>query len=303
MANIVNGAKLIAAQTAYEALFKGRLAEERSDHVSPYVMDRRSTSEIEKYHFMDPLSKMELFSGNREYQRLSAQAFLVQNEVYSKGVEISIDAINDDRLDIVEPTIMQLADLGPVTWNALLAEKLRVGEVAGNLSYDGAIFFSAAHPRDGALADQKNTDTGVSLTATNFAAAVETMESLTDSKGDPIDVFPTVLMVPPALRAEGEAIVKIGPLLVGGNGDPNPNYQRTDLVVNPYLTNTTDWYLFDLRHVQKPFVRQMRSDPIFSMDTSPNAESVKQRRVVEAYSEMRGAVDYALWQFAYKGQA
>ena len=299
---IVNGAKLTAAKTSCNALFQGAIAELNDDFVGPFVMDRTSDVEFEKYHFIDPVSAMEEFSGSREYQKLIAQAFIVQNKVYTHGVEIGVDEIADDRLDIVRPAITRLANSTQQNWNKLLAAKLIAGEVAGSTGYDDAIFFSAAHPSQVGAA-RSNTDAGSALTATTFAAGVLAMESLVNTQGDPIGISPTHLVVGPLLRATAEAIVEIGPLLVGGDGDPNPNYGRCKLVVNQYLGSSLDWYLFDNSHAEKAMIRQKRSAPIFSMDESPSAESVKQRRVVEAYAEVRGAIDYGMWEFAYKGQA
>jgi len=70
------------------------------------------------------------------------------------------------------------------------------------------------------------------LTAANFNAAMAAMMSLKADGGRPLGIKPTVLVVPPSLRAAAIEIVKNERL---ANGASNPNFGVVDLIVSPWL--------------------------------------------------------------------
>lgn len=72
----------------------------------------------------------------------------------------------------------------------------------------------------------------VPLTANNFNANLAAMQSLTADGGRPLGIKPTVLVVPPTLRAAGMEIVKNERL---ANGASNPNFGVVDLIVSPWV--------------------------------------------------------------------
>jgi len=70
------------------------------------------------------------------------------------------------------------------------------------------------------------------LTAANFNAAMAAMMSFKADGGRPLGIKPTVLVVPPSLRAAAIEIVKNERL---ANGASNPNFGVVDLIVSPWL--------------------------------------------------------------------
>jgi phage major head subunit gpT-like protein len=70
------------------------------------------------------------------------------------------------------------------------------------------------------------------LDAANFNAAMAAMMSLKADGGRPLGIKPTVLVVPPSLRAAAMEIVKSERL---ANGASNPNFGVVDLIVSPWL--------------------------------------------------------------------
>jgi len=70
------------------------------------------------------------------------------------------------------------------------------------------------------------------LDAGNFNAALAAMQSLKADGGRPLGIKPTVLVVPPGLRAAAIEIVKNERL---ANGASNPNFGVVDLIVSPWL--------------------------------------------------------------------
>lgn len=70
------------------------------------------------------------------------------------------------------------------------------------------------------------------LDAANFNSAMAAMQSITTDGGRPLGIKPTVLVVPPALRAAAIEIVKSERL---ANGASNPNFGVVDLIVSPWV--------------------------------------------------------------------
>jgi phage major head subunit gpT-like protein len=70
------------------------------------------------------------------------------------------------------------------------------------------------------------------LDAANFNAAMAAMMSIKADGGRPLGIKPTVLVVPPSLRANAIEIVKNERL---ANGASNPNFGVVDLIVSPWL--------------------------------------------------------------------
>lgn len=70
------------------------------------------------------------------------------------------------------------------------------------------------------------------LDAANFEAAYKQMQDFKRDGGDPMGIIPTALVVPPSLQSEAEKIVKVAQL---SNGGGNINYNKVEIIVNPWL--------------------------------------------------------------------
>ncbi|MCL6620226.1 MAG: Mu-like prophage major head subunit gpT family protein [Thermomonas hydrothermalis] len=70
------------------------------------------------------------------------------------------------------------------------------------------------------------------LDAANFNAAMAAMQSFKADGGRPLGIKPTVLVVPPSLRAAAIEIVKNERL---ANGASNPNFGAVELIVSPWV--------------------------------------------------------------------
>lgn len=70
------------------------------------------------------------------------------------------------------------------------------------------------------------------LDAANFNAAMAAMQSIRADGGRPLGIKPTVLVVPPSLRAAAIEIVKNERLASGAS---NPNFGAVELIVSPWV--------------------------------------------------------------------
>lgn len=73
------------------------------------------------------------------------------------------------------------------------------------------------------------------LTQANFEAAVTAMTQVKADGGRPLGIYPTKLVVPPSLRSAAENILKRA--LINA-GETNTSYQRTELVMSQWLSDT-----------------------------------------------------------------
>ena len=72
----------------------------------------------------------------------------------------------------------------------------------------------------------------IALSATNFNLAMTAMMSQKADGGRPLAISPNLLVVPPALRADANALIET--MLISG-GDSNPNYKAVEVLVCPWL--------------------------------------------------------------------
>lgn len=70
------------------------------------------------------------------------------------------------------------------------------------------------------------------LNAANFEEAYKLMQGFKRDGGDPMGIMPTALVVPPSLQSNAEKILKVAQL---ANGGGNINYNKVELIVNPWL--------------------------------------------------------------------
>lgn len=71
------------------------------------------------------------------------------------------------------------------------------------------------------------------LSAANFNEAMKMMMEFKADGGDPLNLTPDLLVVPPALRATANEIILAERL---ANGASNPNYKAVDVLVTPWLS-------------------------------------------------------------------
>jgi phage major head subunit gpT-like protein len=128
-------------------------------------------------------------------------------------------------------------------------ELLTTAFIATNPTWvDGKPLFAPDHPVEGGTYQNSMSaelnDIGLGLALRQFRRAV-------DWRGNPIMVEPAVLMVPPELEARAKVLVGSmsypsfsGSAIQANAGTINPFKGNLEVVVNPYLVDTNDWFVF-----------------------------------------------------------
>jgi signal peptide peptidase SppA len=132
------------------------------------------------------------------------------------------------------------------------------------------------------------------LSPTSFGNAAKTLREQTDAEGNCIDIFPTVLVVPPALEATARSIVQSVELNRTGDLSPtaNPYANMVTVEVEPRLSNDefenasdVSWYLFG-SPMDVPFISGTlgSGNPIlqtFSWESNPDKLAASWRVILD----------------------
>lgn len=172
---------------------------------------------------------------------------------FAKGIMVQRKLIDDNLTDIAFDDARALGDsafrkrekgAASIFNNAFSATGVGPDGMP-NAGPDGVALCSASHPRSGAdSAVQSNAGTSA-LSATNLGTTRILHQKVTDDRGDLMDVMPDELLVPPELEDTAIVAGRSAQVPGSGNNDVNPQAGRFRTIVWHYLTDPTNWFVFD----------------------------------------------------------
>ncbi|HVZ89631.1 MAG TPA: Mu-like prophage major head subunit gpT family protein [Polyangia bacterium] len=273
-----------------------------------------SGTEANIYNWLAEMPDLRPWVGEKVLNNLKARAYPLTNADWEHTYTFDRNKIEDDQAGIY----MSQADLqgdAAARWpdrmvtNALFAATTAVG-------FDGNPFFYNSHPIDidnPGLGTYSNLLTSSPLNQANYAAAKAAMRSFEGESGIPLEVSPTLLMVPPALEQIGKEIINAATIVrtvqnvaatenVAAAGVSNVFQGDLTLVVNERLAadpTQNAWYLFSTDRI-KPFIFQQRKAPTRIPITDPTNPLVFNQRKFAYSVEARGAAGVSLPFLAIK---
>ncbi len=156
----------------------------------------KSSSDSEKYKWLGMAPSPRVFGATRIPKDLRSESYSVVNEKYEATMAVDRDEIDDAQLNLIPGRIRELAQRAELHKDFLLATLYSVGSVAGNLAYDGQVFWSNAHEwvtSDGTSQDNTTTTNPTTANAPTVAeckAAVSLgitqMWGFVDDEGKPL---------------------------------------------------------------------------------------------------------------------
>jgi phage major head subunit gpT-like protein len=194
------------------------------------------------------------------------------HKTYGLGVRITEEAIEDCLYDSV-PTEMtdmvkELGRVGKETLEVLVNDMYNSGvstATTPRLAGDGVAVFSASHLLLNGGTWSNLASASAAIGTTSMQTALAAFENTVDDRGLQQVLVPKYLMVPPAI--EGKARELLQSTYTPGDANNSINWIKAsrglELVVNPYLTSTTAWYLIA---EQNPIITFMRRKPAFAQD-------------------------------------
>lgn len=165
---------------------------------------------------------------------------------YTKGFKISVEMYEDDLYNIMKKRPAALGRTMRRTSENQAALVFVNGFNTSFLGGDSKPLFSTVHPRpDGGNSQSNASSTGITLSELNLETGIIAMRGQLDDKGQIIDVYPRILLVPKELRKTARLIID-SPMRQG-TADNDANYYKDDFTSIDwlYLTSTTAWFLID----------------------------------------------------------
>lgn len=304
------------------ALFQGfdmRLQEALKDAprvYEKYTMVIPSTTTTLILPWLQLFPQMREWLGPRVANNYVEQSIAITNKKWELTAEIDRTQIEDDQFGIFSTAPARIAREVNALVDKQLALLIESASGAGPTGYDNVAFFSTSHPADpsGAVSGTvsnwyDSTHTGsvaLDLTPTNVATIRAAMLKQTGPDGLPLGIVGDTLLVPPELeiKARQAANALFYPTSIGGAAGPVSNVfaGAYDVVVNPYLTDTTSWYMLSTKGGIMPFIWSDRMPAEYSMITDPNHPYVFANDKFTIGVRRRGAAAVGLWQLCFKAK-
>lgn len=194
-------------------------------------------------------TQMKEWVGERELSDAMIKEFTVTTTKFQDAVLIERDDIATDELGLYETHIRQMAEGYPKKRSQNVVDVL----LENPKGYDEQPLFSTAHPLYDGDGSTYSNDLGATtpLDGTNFDAAVEQMELITDHRGNPLNIQPDLLVIGPKLRSSARSLFDVER---NADGSTNEYFQQIRWTVDPRLGTHEGWYLLDTSWQLKPFI-------------------------------------------------
>jgi phage major head subunit gpT-like protein len=257
---IANSANIEAARVGFHAAFLEQLGQSESNPLLQAFNEVSSSAGIEEWDWLGDVPDFEEWKGDRFLADLEAFKLRLVNKDWASGIRVHQNQIKDDKLNLIQPKIAQLAQKARTHKIRLMVKLLINGfdglaypDVGNGLAYDGKFFFDATR----ATGSNKMT---AAFDLAGLEAAELLLQSQVNYSGDePLALTGTHIIVGP--KNQAAALRIIGQEYLTG-GESNYMKGRYEVVVHPLLRGAYDdyWFLADLSEPVKPFVFQNRED-------------------------------------------
>ena len=216
---------------------------------------------------------------------------------FAKGRMVSQEMIDDEKFNMIQKLPKSLAVAKLRTFEQAAADVLNYAFTAGGgglatfTGGDSKALCATDHVnREGTVTQSNYVTTALSQTA--LQTAITAMKTRRDDKNQIITFAPDTLIVPAALEFTARTILESTQVLGNGNNDINPVKGALNLIVWPFLSSSTAWFVIDSKAHELNFFKRKDEGvkgPVFDFDT----ESAKWKAVA------RFSVGYSDWKGIY----
>lgn len=221
------------------------------------------------YAWIDFIQGFRKWVGDRIYNNIQAQKFVLTNEDYECSHSLSRNELLDNRYGMGATILKMKASHWPRKLQQLVAAVLTGNQVC----YTGKALCATDHKLGAQTLSNKTTS---ALSRTTFAAALVASAAWKFSNGELIEPQWTHLLVGEKMWSTAFDILAETKITTVSTGDsvvvPNEYAKRVQLVKLPQLSGDYDdyWFLLDCSGVVKPVARQIREVPVPKMDRDPD---------------------------------
>lgn len=169
---------------------------------------------------------------------------------FGKGRMVSQEMIDDEKTNQIAKLPKSLANSKARTKEQSAADIFNYGFVAGGGGLakfrggDAKALFATDHVNRAGTVTQSNKIT-TALNSTSLQAVITAMKKRRDSKNQIIGFQPDTLLVPTELEFTARTILESTQIVGSANNDINVVKGALNLVVWPFLTSTTAWFVLD----------------------------------------------------------
>lgn len=260
-----------------------------------------SEHDTEEYAWLGSTPRMREFKDERMPAGLLEHGYSIRNKTWEASIAVDRAALEDDQYGQIKLRVQGLAEEARRHQDELVFGLLKDGFSA--VCYDGQYFFDTDHS-EGDSGTQSNKGTAA-LAATSLQAAFTAMMKFKDDKGKPMGIVPDTLVVPPDLKWTAMELLEsvYAPDTAANKTETRKNVLSgtLDLIVSPYLSDTTDWFLLCTKRIVKPVIFQSRI-PVEFAALEGTSENGFMRDQYLYGVRARYNVGYGLWQLAYGSQ-
>lgn len=216
---------------------------------------------------------------------------------FAKGRMVSQEMIDDEKFNMINKLPRSLADAKMRTMEQAAADVFNHGFTAGGgglapfTGGDAKALFATDHVnRDGDVTQSNKITTA--LSQTSLQTVITAMKKRRDSKNQIIGFQPDTLIVPTDLEFTARVILETAQETGNNNNDINPVKGSLNLVVWPYLTSSTAWFVMDSRAHELNFFKR-RDDGVKGPTYDFDNEAAKWKAVC------RFSVGFSDWKGVY----
>lgn len=265
----------------------------------------------ETYPWLGGVPKMNEWKDERIPQGMLEHNFTIANRDWEASIAVDRNAIEDEQYGQIDVRVRELATEAVRFFDelgfTLIAQGTGTSGTSGTIydgvsikCYDDKAFFASNHSEGDSGTQSNKGSTAIGAGA--LQSAITAMRKFKNDKGKPAHVKPTLLVVPTDLEwtakellnssyypEEGSTTIKLATNVLKGS---------LNLLVNDYLTDTDNWYLFDTSRVVKPLILQIRQNPRFTSLTQ-GTESSFMRKKLYFGVDWRGEILWGDWRTGY----
>lgn len=287
---IINSANLRGIYVGFNTLFNKAFQEQKPQYETIATVTP-STTDTETYAWLGDIPGMREWLGEREIQNLSSSDYTIKNKDFELTVGIPRNAIEDDKLGLYNASIQMLGQSAAKHPDTLVFSLLPGG--FSDLCYDKKAFFATDHKVGKKTFSNKGT---AKLAMDSYSAARSSIMSITDAKGNPLNLIPDKLVVPPQLESKAREILLADIV----NSTTNTMKGTAEPIVSTQLAgNPNAWYLLCTSMPIKPLIYQNRKNAKFVSKTQETDDNVFFENKYIYGVDSRGNAGYGFWQMAY----
>lgn len=288
---LVNQAVLQQIFVSFKTIFNKAVSEAKPlyEKVATIVP---SSTKTESYKWLGKIPRMREWIGERQIQNLGAYDYEIKNKPFEVTISLDREDIEDDSIGIYNPIVQSMGQSSVMHPDQIVFPLLPNGFTSK--CYDGKAFFAADH-KEGKSGTQSNKGSK-KLSLESYGAARAAMMSLKDEQGNPMNILPNLLVVPPQLEGAARKI------LFAETIDATTNTYKDSaelLVVSELSANPEMWFLLDTSKPIKPLIFQERKKPEFVAKDNIKDDNVFFNKEFIYGVDSRDNAGYGLWQLAY----